>query len=206
MNQRSCQILCGEFVFGHLAALTVHRTVIHFRSAVRCALYLRVMRNWQKTETTDPREGVVGLFLCPRRPDADGLFRKRSRKTSCLSHSGLSPINLWGNSPLRESCRGKILAGTGDTRNSKTTPAPQNSQIPANLAGSPNTCEFRQTSRSRRRFPLPPWGWENYGVIHSTMPYFTLIRSSFSSMGSAANHRKSHVAAAWTQSMGNPET
>ena len=40
----SCQILCGEFGFGHLAALTVHRTVIHYRSAVRFAHYLRVMR------------------------------------------------------------------------------------------------------------------------------------------------------------------
>ena len=40
----------------------------------------------------------------------------------------------------------------------------------------------------------------------STNPYFTLIRSSFSNMGSAANHRKSHVAAACTQSMGKPVT
>ncbi len=35
LNLRSCQILCGEFDFGHLAALTVHRTVIHYRSDVR---------------------------------------------------------------------------------------------------------------------------------------------------------------------------
>ncbi len=34
----SCQILCGEFVCGHLAVLTVHRTVIHCRSAVRKTL------------------------------------------------------------------------------------------------------------------------------------------------------------------------
>ena len=34
----SCQILCGEFVFGHLAVLTVHRTVIHCRSVVRKTL------------------------------------------------------------------------------------------------------------------------------------------------------------------------
>ena len=170
MNRRSCQILCGEFSFGHLAALTVHRTVIHFRSAVRCALYLRVMRNWQKTETTDPREGVVGLFLCPRRPDADGLFRKRSRKTSCLSHSGRMPINVSGNSPCRESCRGKIVPQTGNTRDSKILPAPQNSQIPANLAGSPNSCEIRQNFRVRPRFPLSPWGWENY-VFLSSPPF-----------------------------------
>jgi len=154
------------------------------------------MRNWEKMETTDPREGVVGLFLRPCRPDADGPFRKCSRKTSCLSRSCQMPINARGNSPLRESCWGKIVAETGDTRNSKTLPAPQNSQIPANLAGTPNTCEFRQTSRFRSRFLSSPRGWENYGVIHSTMPYFTLIRSSFSSIGSAANHRNSHVAAA----------
>ena len=44
LNLRSCQILCGEFAFGHLAALTVHWTVIHYRSAVRFALYLRLIR------------------------------------------------------------------------------------------------------------------------------------------------------------------
>ena len=44
LNQRSRQILCGEFVVGHLAALTVHWTVIHYRSAVRFAHYLRVIR------------------------------------------------------------------------------------------------------------------------------------------------------------------
>ena len=42
--KRSRQILCGEFVVGHLAALTVHWTVIHYRSAVRFAHYLRVIR------------------------------------------------------------------------------------------------------------------------------------------------------------------
>ena len=41
---------------------------------------------------------------------------------------------------------------------------------------------------------------------HSTRPYFTLMRSSFCSMGSATNHKNSQVAAACTQSMGNPET
>ena len=41
---------------------------------------------------------------------------------------------------------------------------------------------------------------------HSTNPYLTLIRSSFSSMGSAANQRKIHVAAAWTASTGKPVT
>ena len=40
---------------------------------------------------------------------------------------------------------------------------------------------------------------------HSTNPYFTLIRSSFSNIGSAANQRKIHVEAAWMQSTGNPE-
>ena len=32
--------------------------------------------------------------------------------------------------------------------------------------------------------------------LYSTNPYLTLMRSSFSSIGSAANHRKIHVAAA----------
>ncbi len=153
----------------------------------------------------DKSHEILPFFVHKRRPDDDLAFLCRPRKSSCLSRSCQMPINVSGNSPCRESCRGKILAETGDTRDSKTIPAPQNSQIPANRAGTPNTCEIRQTSRSCRQFPLSPWGWENYGVIHSTMPYFTLIRSSFSSMGSAANHRKSHVAAAWTQSMGNPE-
>ena len=41
--------------------------------------------------------------------------------------------------------------------------------------------------------------------FYSTRPYLTLMRSSFSSMGSAANQRNSQVAAAWMQSMGKPE-
>ena len=36
--------------------------------------------------------------------------------------------------------------------------------------------------------------------------YFTLILSSFSSMGSAASQRKSTVAVAWIRSTGMPET
>lgn len=48
-------------------------------------------------------------------------------------------------------------------------------------------------------------GGENNNVTestHSTRPYLSLMRSSLSSTGSAANQRKSHIAAAWTQSMG----
>ena len=41
-------------------------------------------------------------------------------------------------------------------------------------------------------------------VITHNNPYFTLMRSSFSSIGSAAIHRKNTVPAAWTQSMGKP--
>lgn len=37
-----------------------------------------------------------------------------------------------------------------------------------------------------------------------TRPYFVLMRSSFSSMGSAPSHRKMAVAAPWTRSMGRP--
>lgn len=44
--------------------------------------------------------------------------------------------------------------------------------------------------------------WQNY----STSPYFTLIRSNFSSMGSAARSRKMTVAPAWIKSMGRPLT
>lgn len=48
--------------------------------------------------------------------------------------------------------------------------------------------------------PTSPHG----GTYPSTSPYLILSRSNFSSMGSAANQGNSHVAAAWTQSMGNP--
>lgn len=41
---------------------------------------------------------------------------------------------------------------------------------------------------------------------YSMSPYFTLIRSNFSSIGSAANQRKIQVAAAWTASTGKPVT
>ena len=41
---------------------------------------------------------------------------------------------------------------------------------------------------------------------YSTRPYLILMRSSFSSMGSASTSRKKTVAAAWTQSMGKPVT
>ena len=44
------------------------------------------------------------------------------------------------------------------------------------------------------------------GSPHSSRPYFSLMRSSFSSIGSAAIHRKNTVAAAWTQSTGKPVT
>lgn len=37
-----------------------------------------------------------------------------------------------------------------------------------------------------------------------TRPYFVLMRSSFSSMGSAPSHRKMAVAAPWTRSIGRP--
>lgn len=41
---------------------------------------------------------------------------------------------------------------------------------------------------------------------YSIRPYFSLIRSSFSNMGSAAIQRKNTVATAWMQSMGKPVT
>ena len=44
------------------------------------------------------------------------------------------------------------------------------------------------------------------GRRYVSRPYFSLMRSSFSSMGSAAIHRKNTVAAAWTQSTGKPVT
>ncbi len=43
-------------------------------------------------------------------------------------------------------------------------------------------------------------------AVQSISAYFTLIRSSFSSIGSAASHRNSTVAVAWTRSTGMPET
>ena len=43
-------------------------------------------------------------------------------------------------------------------------------------------------------------------MIHSTKPYFTLIRSSFSNIGSAATMMKITVAAAWIKSIGRPVT
>ena len=48
-----------------------------------------------------------------------------------------------------------------------------------------------------------PSGW---APAYSTKPYLILMRSSFSSMGSASTSRKKTVAAAWTQSMGKPVT
>ena len=42
--------------------------------------------------------------------------------------------------------------------------------------------------------------------VYSTNPYLTLMRSSFSSMGSAAMRMKITVAAAWIRSMGRPDT
>ena len=41
---------------------------------------------------------------------------------------------------------------------------------------------------------------------YSAIPYLTLILSSFSSIGSAANQRNTQVAAAWTASTGKPVT
>ena len=41
---------------------------------------------------------------------------------------------------------------------------------------------------------------------YSTNPYLTLMRSSFSNMGSAATRMKLTVAAAWIRSMGRPDT
>ena len=43
-------------------------------------------------------------------------------------------------------------------------------------------------------------------VDYSTSPYLTLMRSSFSSMGSAAMRMKITVAAAWIRSIGKPDT
>ena len=43
-------------------------------------------------------------------------------------------------------------------------------------------------------------------VPYSTNPYFTLMRSSFSSMGSAAMRMKITVAAAWIRSIDRPDT
>ena len=43
-------------------------------------------------------------------------------------------------------------------------------------------------------------------LFYSTKPYLTLIRSSFSSIGSAAMRMKTAVAAAWIRSMGRPDT
>jgi len=44
------------------------------------------------------------------------------------------------------------------------------------------------------------------GCVYSTKPYLTLIRSSFSSIGSAAMRMKITVAAAWIRSIGRPDT
>lgn len=41
-------------------------------------------------------------------------------------------------------------------------------------------------------------------LYYATNPYLTFILSSFSSIGSAANHSISTVAAAWTRSRGKP--
>ena len=43
------------------------------------------------------------------------------------------------------------------------------------------------------------------GYPGSTRPYLTLIRSSFSSIGSAPHHKNSALAAAWMQSIGKPQ-
>ena len=46
-----------------------------------------------------------------------------------------------------------------------------------------------------------------FGVIfHSAIPYFTLTRSIFSSMGSAAIIRKMTVPKPWMRSIGSPVT
>ena len=51
-----------------------------------------------------------------------------------------------------------------------------------------------------------PGGKIYAGIHYSTNPYLTLIRSSFSSMGSAAMRMNITVAAAWIRSMGRPDT
>ena len=43
-------------------------------------------------------------------------------------------------------------------------------------------------------------------LTYVSSPYLVFTRSSSSSMGSAANHRNSQVAAAWMQFMGKPDT
>lgn len=64
------------------------------------------------------------------------------------------------------------------------------------------------TKRGRRIHRYSPASAESYytaeSPVYSTSPYFTLIRSSFSSMGWEIRVRVMMVAAACTQSRGKP--
>ena len=53
---------------------------------------------------------------------------------------------------------------------------------------------------------LKIWAVEWVSCIYSAKPYLVLIRSSFSSIGSAPSHRKKNVAMARTRSTGRPVT
>ena len=66
-----------------------------------------------------------------------------------------------------------------------------------------HTVKLTQT----KEMPPAVTGGKIYMSAHySTKPYLTLMRSSFSSMGSAATRMKTTVAAAWIRSMGSPDT
>lgn len=62
----------------------------------------------------------------------------------------------------------------------------------------------------RKQFSAHVFIWRGRACAYqrgggSRRPYLRLTRSSFSSIGSAANQRNNPVAAPWTQSMGKPE-
>ena len=63
-----------------------------------------------------------------------------------------------------------------------------------------------KSTLAKRKASGFPGGKIYAGIHYSTKPYLTLMRSSFSSMGSAAMRMKITVAAAWIKSMGRPDT
>ena len=63
-----------------------------------------------------------------------------------------------------------------------------------------------KSTLEKEKPPGFPGGKIYAGIHYSTKPYLTLMRSSFSSMGSAAMRMKITVAAAWIRSMGSPDT
>ena len=63
-----------------------------------------------------------------------------------------------------------------------------------------------KSTLAKRKASGFPGGKIYAGIHYSTKPYLTLMRSSFSSMGSAAMRMKITVAAAWIRSMGRPDT